>query len=120
MGKILLEGLEFYAYHGHFAEEQKIGGNFRVHVELEVSFEKACSSDNLEDTVDYQKIYDCIYAEMAIPSALLEHLTNRIAEKIIDISVQIRWVNVKVSKINPPFGGKVNAVTIEVRKENKR
>jgi len=25
MGKILLEGMEFFAYHGHYKEEQIIG-----------------------------------------------------------------------------------------------
>ena len=28
MGQIALEGMEFFAYHGHFDEEQKIGNKY--------------------------------------------------------------------------------------------
>jgi dihydroneopterin aldolase len=119
MGIIKLEDLEFYAFHGHFAEEQKIGGYFIVNVELVVAFDKACQSDNLEDTVDYKAIYDCIAGEMSISSALLEHLAERIVKKLLKLSLKIKSVNVKISKMNPPFGGKVKSVTVEVKKERK-
>jgi dihydroneopterin aldolase len=38
MGKILLEGMEFFAYHGHYEEEQIIGTKFIV--DIEIDFER--------------------------------------------------------------------------------
>ena len=47
MGVIEIEGMEFYAYHGHYAEEQIVGNRFILDVTLITDCEKAAESDNL-------------------------------------------------------------------------
>jgi dihydroneopterin aldolase len=116
MGKIILEDIEIYAYHGHLPEEGKIGGKFIVNLEIDTAFEDAFASDNLKDTFDYQQAYDIVKEEMAINSVLLEHIASRIQDRILDASPLIWAVKVKMSKINPPFGGHVKAVSIEIKK----
>ena len=44
MGLIEIEGMEFYAYHGHFKEEQVVGNKFLVNVSIETDCEKAAKS----------------------------------------------------------------------------
>ena len=117
MGKIIIEDMEVYAYHGHMPEERKIGGKFIVSLEMDTAFEEACKSDKLEDTFDYQKACDIVKEEMAIPSSLLEHLAERIANRILKASQLIWSVKINVSKMNPPLGGNVKAVAVEIRKE---
>ena len=74
--------MEFYAYHGCFEEEQKIGTWFNVDLSLEVDTSKAEKSDNIEDTVNYQSVYQVVKEQMMIPSHLLENVARRILDAI--------------------------------------
>jgi dihydroneopterin aldolase len=114
MGKLIIEDIELFAYHGHFDEEKTIGSRYLVNIEIELTNEKSCKTDCLEDTYNYQRAYDIISAEMRQASSLLESIGNRIAEKILKDSEMIRSVTVKVAKMNPPMGGNVKSVAVEV------
>jgi 7,8-dihydroneopterin aldolase/epimerase/oxygenase len=111
MGKILLEGMEFYAYHGHLKEEQIIGTMFIVDLELEFDTSAAEQSDLLHDTVNYQEAYNVIKQVMEDKSHLLEHVARRILDAIRHAFPAIASAKVQLSKINPPVGGKVKQVT---------
>ena len=54
MGQIHIEGMEFYAYHGHYSEEKKVGNNFIVDVKMYTDMSIASATDDLDDAVDYQ------------------------------------------------------------------
>jgi 7,8-dihydroneopterin aldolase/epimerase/oxygenase len=114
MGKIILEEMEFFAYHGCFQEEQVIGNRFVVSLEFETNTAAAEQSDQLHDTVNYQKVYNLVRAEMEAKSYLLEHLTRRIVDSIKGHFREISWLRVKVSKMNPPMGGKMRCVSLEL------
>ena len=60
MGQLVLENMEFYAHHGHFDEEQTIGGRFTVDLVIDTDFSKAAETDNLEDAVDYSLVYEMV------------------------------------------------------------
>ena len=64
MSQISIEGMEFFAYHGCFEEEQIIGNRFMVDIYLEVSTDLAEHSDNLAQTVNYQRVYEVIKKEI--------------------------------------------------------
>ena len=53
MGTILLEGMEFFSFHGCFKEEQIIGTRFIVDLVVDVDTMVAEQSDSLHDTADY-------------------------------------------------------------------
>ena len=116
MGKILLEGMEFFAYHGCFEEERIIGNRFLVDLSMEVNTEEAEQTDDLRKTVNYQKVYEAIQNEMEIKSKLLEHLACRIADAIHAGFPSVSGLTVKVSKLNPPVGGKVENVSVIIKK----
>jgi 7,8-dihydroneopterin aldolase/epimerase/oxygenase len=111
MGKILLESMEFFAYHGHFKEEQIIGTKFTVDLEMEFDTAKAENSDHLHDTVNYQKVYRLVKQEMEVNSHLLERVARRILDSVKQAFPQVKTVQVKISKLNPPLGGKVSQVS---------
>ena len=115
MGKILLEEMEFYAYHGCFKEEQVIGNRFLVDLEIEVDTAGAELSDRLDDTVNYQAVYNKVREAMDEKSHLLEHLARRILDNLRTGFPTIRQMKVKVSKLNPPMGGKMRCVSLEVK-----
>jgi len=112
MSQISIEGMEFFAYHGCFAEEQIIGNKFMVDIFMDVSTDLAEQSDNLLQTVNYQKVYEVIKKEMDVPSKLLEHLAQRITQSVSTTFPSVKRINLKVSKMNPPIGGKVDRVSI--------
>jgi len=120
MSRIVLEGMRFYAFHGCFAEEQAIGTNFRVDLTFETDTSKAQQSDNIADTVSYLDVYRIVKAEMAQPSHLLEHVGDRIGESVLNTFPAIKWVHVKVVKLNPPLGGQLDSVSVEIIKDRSR
>jgi dihydroneopterin aldolase len=112
MSVIAIEGMEFYAHHGCHEEEQVTGNRFVVDVYLEKDTGLAERSDNLADTINYAEIYTIIQAEMAIPSKLLEHLGRRILNAIKVSFPGTGFVELKVSKMNPPIGGNAGSVSL--------
>jgi dihydroneopterin aldolase len=111
MGKILLEGMEFFAYHGHYKEEQIIGTKFIVDLEMVFETVHAEYSDHLNDTINYQEVYLVVKREMEIKAHLLESVARRILDAVMGSFPQLKSVQVKISKVNPPLGGKVKQVS---------
>lgn len=120
MSSITLERMHFYAHHGCFAEEQAIGTHFRLDVSYETDTSRAQLSDNIADTVSYLEVYQTIQREMKEPSYLLEHVGNRIGDALLAEYPAIESVKVRVSKLAPPLGGELEAVTVEIIKDRCR
>lgn len=114
MAIISIEKMEFYAYHGCFEEERKIGTWFNVDLSMEVDTSKAEVSDNLEDTVNYQEVYKVVQQEMMTSSNLLENVARRILTAIQKNFPAVSYAWVKVKKMNPPLGGKMESVSVEM------
>jgi dihydroneopterin aldolase len=114
MGLIHIENMEFYSFHGHFKEEQIVGNKFIVDLAIETDMKVPSESDNLKDAVDYQRVYQIIKLEMEKKSHLLEHIAGRIIDAIYAEMKGIQKITVKVSKMNPPMGGKIGSVSVEL------
>ena len=116
---ISLENMEFHAFHGCLDFEQNLGNTFIVSVTMELDTTLAGETDELDDTLNYQLVYNAIKGQMETPSKLIEHVGQRILETLFEDFPQIQTLDVKLSKLNPPLGGKVERVTIELaRKRN--
>jgi len=114
MDFIHLENMEFYAYHGHYLEEQKIGNKYKISLSLKTNLQKAAISDKLEDTINYYDVYQIIKKEMKNQSSLLENIAYRIIKSIFENFLTVELVTLKISKMNPPVGGIMECVTIEM------
>jgi dihydroneopterin aldolase len=112
MGQLVLNGMEFYAHHGHFEEEKIIGGRFVVDMVIETDIARASETDDLGDTVDYSKVYEAVKSEMTHPTHVLEHLAKRIIDAVYAVSEKISKVTVTVSKLNPAIGGNMNRFSV--------
>ena len=115
-GTIKLKGLEFHAFHGVYEEEQQNGNTFLVDIEIKTDVSKSSKSDNLEDTIDYVKIYEAVKTEMKVPSKLLEHVVKRINDSLLTF-VQNSKIKTTVYKMNPPLEGgcKYSAITLKTQ-----
>ena len=116
MGQIHIENMEFYAFHGHYREEQIVGNKFLVDLTIETDMQAPSESDNLKDAVNYQRAYQIVKAEMEKKSHLLEHIAGRILKSLYAELEGIKKIRVKVSKMNPPVGGKTGSVSVIMEK----
>lgn len=107
MNRVELIGMEFFAHHGCFSEEQIIGNKFIVDFWAEVDMSIPAESDNIEDALNYQEVYNVIAEQMAISSHLLENVAHRILLKVKERFPYVVKMGVKIDKLNPPLGGKL-------------
>jgi dihydroneopterin aldolase len=114
MSGIKIEGMQFYAYHGCFPEERVIGTYFKVDCSLEVDILPAAQTDDLEKTINYQEVYTLIATEMEQSSALLENVAYRILKSLHLHFPMLKKGWVSVQKMNPPLGGKIEKVSVEM------
>ena len=106
--------MEFFAYHGCFKEEQIIGTKFRVDLFLETDTTLAENSDDLHDTVNYLAVYQSVKDEMNTKSKLLEHVGRRILNRVLADFPLVKHARIKIRKLNPPLGGKMDFVALEL------
>jgi dihydroneopterin aldolase len=115
MGLIKIEGMEFYAFHGHYKEEQIVGNRFLVDLELETNMDRPAESDSLEDAVNYQVAYRIVKNAMKDhKSNLLENIGRRILDALYLELEGIDAATVTIRKMNPPMGGPIKNVSIRM------
>ncbi|MEM1120523.1 MAG: dihydroneopterin aldolase [Bacteroidota bacterium] len=114
MALIALEGMRFYAYHGFYNEERKIGGYYVVDVHVETDLPRTAFKDDLYKTVNYETIHFICKAAMKKPTKLIETVAARIIVGIKKQFTKLKSVKVRIKKENPPLGGEVGAAIIEL------
>ena len=112
MGVIELEDMEFYAFHGCYKEEQIVGNKFLVSLSMVGDCTKAGQSDNINDAASYLTAYEIVKEQMSIKSHLLENVATRILDALQKKMTTLVSAKVKISKVNPPLGGKVGCASI--------
>jgi 7,8-dihydroneopterin aldolase/epimerase/oxygenase len=117
---IRIKKATFYAYHGVLSEEQSVGGKFEADVDMYTNFREAALNDNLKKTIDYNAVYKFMYKlALAQKYYLIEALAYKIASELLKKFTTIEKVAVRVRKNNPPLGGVVDVVEVEVVMERK-
>lgn len=111
---ILLPHMQFHAYHGVLPQERLVGAQFTVSLEVKVHFDEALQSDSLEGTISYADIHQAVKEEMAIPSALLEHVAGRIARRLFHDFPTIEALKLELMKQNPPMGADIPAAGVRL------
>lgn len=114
MARYYFQGMKFFAGHGYYAEEKSAGNTFIVDLEYDYPSSGAETSDKLKDTLDYTMIWSVIKEEMMVHSDLLEHLGRRILDRVKQCSPEIRNIKLKITKCNPPFGGRIEGIGVEL------
>ncbi len=115
MGQVLLNNIRIYAFHGCMDEEERIGGDYIVNLEVETDMVQPSKSDLLEDAVDYVSLNAIVKEEMSIRSKLLEHVAQRIMDRILKQFPKVEGVAISVAKQNPPIGGDVGEVCVRLK-----
>lgn len=113
-GIISLEGLEFHAFHGVYPHELESGNWFEVDIWVETDIPEGGVEDELARTVNYETLYQYVKAEMERPSRLLETVAEQIVVRVLRDLADVKKVEVKIAKINPPIGGKCKMASVRL------
>ena len=117
MDKIIIKGLNIFAYHGVNPEEKIDGQNFIVDVIINADIERACQTDNLDDTVNYAKAVKVITTAMTEHKYdLIEKAAAKVAEHLLDLSKKINSVEVTLKKPQAPISAEFEYVAVEIMK----
>ena len=115
LGIIRLHNAVFYAYHGVLLDEQNLGGKFEVDVDLHCDLSQGAKSDHLEDTVNYERVYDCIRTlVLEKKHLLLESLASAIGRGILQNFSKVHSVTVRIRKPSAPVKGVIDFVEVEL------
>lgn len=114
MGIIKLNDIRVYAFHGCLNEEERIGSEYRVNLELHTDFNDAAAEDDLNKTIDYVTANRIVREEMDIRAKLIETVAVRIANRLKAEFPDLEGGHVEVAKISPPMGGHVDSVSVIV------
>ncbi|WP_124726332.1 dihydroneopterin aldolase [Staphylospora marina] len=118
MDKIFVSGMRFYAYHGVFPEENRLGQRFVVDVELGLDLSSAGKTDDLSLSVNYAEVYETVRREMTEKRVnLLETLAENIASALLS-AFPVKEARVRVTKPDPPIPGHYDAVGVEIVRRN--
>jgi 7,8-dihydroneopterin aldolase/epimerase/oxygenase len=100
-----VEDIRFYGHHGVTAAQQEVGAWFSVDVELAFDLTPAALSDDVEATVDYERLARQVVAIGTGPSVrLIERLAGLVSEMVLR-EFPAREVTVRVRKVTPPLDG---------------
>ncbi|MDQ6883676.1 MAG: dihydroneopterin aldolase [Candidatus Dormibacteraeota bacterium] len=111
-GRLILEGLEGFAYHGNNPAETKLGQSFIVDLEVLTDTQRAAAKDRIEDTVNYPTLEKVARRVLEGPP---RHLLETVAEEIAAALLRepgVLEVTVRVTK-RPPLAH-LRAFTVEI------
>lgn len=109
MLSVQLVNLSFYAFHGVYEGESRIGNNFQVDLTVKYD-ERRVKLDSLSGVINYVDLFEIVKKRMAIPSPLLEEVAETIILKIRHQYSIAKEITISIFKLQPPienFQGKV-------------
>ena len=102
---IKLRDIHLYAHHGVMPQEKEVGAWYTIDISLTINDCCCATSDDITGTVSYADVYETICEEMKTPSRLLEHVCQRISQKLYERFEQVVSIDVCLCKDTPPMGG---------------
>ncbi len=115
---IIIQGLVFYGYHGVMPEEAKVGCRFSVDVTCGLDLSAAARTDNVDDTVSYELIYNTIrdsFSERRFN--LLEALAGHIMDRIFAACPQLHWIEIRVGKLEAPIPAANGVFSVSLKRQ---
>lgn len=110
---IMINDIGCYGYHGALAEEQVLGQEFLVSLELSLGTAPP-KKDLLSETVDYRCAVDIVRRIMeGPPRRLLETLAEEIATDILALP-GIEEVKIRLCKVHPPIPAVRGGVAVAI------
>lgn len=101
---VSLKEARFYAPIGYYEEEQILGNEFFVSIDVCFPFPHG-ETENLLHTLNYEELYQIAAKVMQPKRKLLESAAAEILEQVRELVADAESIEVVIRKSNPPFGG---------------
>jgi dihydroneopterin aldolase len=116
IAQVLIEALELHAYHGWHRHEGEFGQAFLLDLELETDIARPAATDELGDTLDYERIVGAV-RRLFVDTRykLVEAAAAALARGLLAEFPTVRCVDLRVRKLKPPIPERLAAVGIHLR-----
>jgi dihydroneopterin aldolase len=117
--RIVLRGIQVYAYHGVLPAEKKLGQRFVVDVTLFGDYSQAARSDDLHDAVDYSRVHALVCEAMEHKSFnLIEAAAGHLCTVLLE-NTAAEKVEVTIEKSTPPIPGFTGQALVSLLRDRK-
>lgn len=103
---VALRDVKCFAYHGFYAEEQVLGTQFLV--SIEVKFKPTGDTEDLQHTVNYEVLNNIIQESMKRTQKLLETVVHDMLNQVKAAFPFVTNVIVGIKKLHPPMPGQID------------
>ncbi|MEJ8476630.1 dihydroneopterin aldolase [Roseibium algae] len=118
MDAIHLEDLSFFAYHGLYDEEARLGQRFHVDLTCWLDLSAAGESDEYEQTVCYATLVKAV--EDTVTNTrfkLIERLATAVCTAVFETDPRIQKTKVRIHKPGAPLPIPTGKVSVEMTRE---
>ena len=98
--EVQLNNIRLMAFHGIHAEERVTGTEYRV--DVKATFNRTEPVVQLEQSIDYVRLYSLVKTAMQKPEPLLETICEQLASSIRQEFPFLAGINITLTKISPP------------------
>jgi len=115
MDAIHLEDLAFYAYHGVYDEEARLGQRFHVDLTCWLDLTSSSVSDDYADTVCYGTLAKAVEKTVTTTRFnLIERLAGAVANTLFETDSRIQKARVRIHKPGAPLPIPAGKVSVEI------
>lgn len=102
--KIKIGNARFFSPIGYYEEERILKGVFYVTLEVSyISQDEGADSDDLNNTLNYELLYDLVCQVMGKERKLLESAAQEILDGVQELDASVYETYVEIIKQHPPF-----------------
>ena len=117
MDRIELSGMEFFGYHGCFAEERQKGQKFIVDAVLCLDLAEVGRTDELCRSVNYAEVFGDVRTIVGGEAKnLIEAVAEEIAAKLLKKYAALTRVEIAVHRPQAPLAGTFRDVCVRIER----
>jgi len=116
---IRLKDLTIFGFYGVSPAEREVGQKIQMDLDLYADLDRACVSDALQDTINYESIHSSVMEVVGGEKRyrLLESLGDAVCQSIF-ASFPVHRIDIRLRKLNLPFPNNLAHVEICLSREN--
>ncbi len=110
--------MQYFAHHGLLESESETGQRFEVDLEVKGDWKIPGMTDNINDAVNYQLLYDIVKKVIfGKRFFLLEALAEEISRQIFRSVNSVNTMTISIRKPNAPLKGILDYVEVEIERQ---
>lgn len=112
---IIIKNLKIYAHHGVLPEEKREGQVFYLDIILYADLSKACHSDNVADTINYDDVCNCAYKIMTENTCdLIERAAQKVCDAILSEFPMTEQIELTLKKPSAPVKCDIEYAAVKI------